>query len=324
MSPINFGTQGFHIQSESYDSILVNTSNRGFTTTASTERHTTDYYRLIYALISVATILTYVGQTVIDLYGALQAARSLYKKLLFSVVRVPLRFFDTTPVRRIMNRFSKDFETVDASTSGHMPMFITHPVSILTNSSSSSAILSPIYSKFGETLAGVATIRAFNEQHHFMSELLTKIDESNRLFYNLWNANRWLSVRSDSIGAIVALSSGIFILMNLIGIDAGTAGLALTYALEFVTSVNSLVRMYTEVEMDLSSIERIMEYTTIPLEPPAIIESRRPPAAWPTGGSIEVKDIEVRYAPDLEIVIRGVSFTVEPHQKIGAVGRQGD
>ncbi|KAG0007196.1 hypothetical protein BGZ80_004954 [Entomortierella chlamydospora] len=315
MSPINFGTQGFHIQSESYDSILVNTR-----------------------------------QTVIDLYGALQAARSLYKKLLFSVVRVPLRFFDTTPVRRIMNRFSKDFETVDASTSGHMPMFITHPVSILTvfifltyitplfitiaaivtaaylivGKISSSAILSPIYSKFGETLAGVATIRAFNEQHHFMSELLTKIDESNRLFYNLWNANRWLSVRSDSIGAIVALSSGIFILMNLIGIDAGTAGLALTYALEFVTSVNSLVRMYTEVEMDLSSIERIMEYTTIPLEPPAIIESRRPPAAWPTGGSIEVKDIEVRYAPDLEIVIRGVSFTVEPHQKIGAVGRQGD
>ncbi|KAF9349549.1 hypothetical protein BGX26_012171 [Mortierella sp. AD094] len=359
MSPINFGTQGFQIQSASYDSIQTDSSNQRFSTIVSPEKHSTDYYLLIYALISVATILTYVGQTIIDLYGALQAARSLYKKLLFSVVHAPLRFFDTTPVGRIMNRFSRDFETVDASISDHMCMFITYSVSILSvfillayitplfiiiaviitaaylivgkmyiDTSRElkrlhSVTRSPIYSKFGETLAGVATIRAFNEQHRFMGDLLTKIDDSNRPFYNLWNANRWLSVRSDSIGAIVALSSGIFILMNPIGIDAGTAGLALTYALEFVASVNFLIRMYTEIEMDLSSIERIMEYTTMPLEPPAIIETRRPPAAWPTGGSIEVKDLEMKYAPDLETVVRGVSFTVEPHQKIGVVGRTG-
>ncbi|GJJ70197.1 hypothetical protein EMPS_02546 [Entomortierella parvispora] len=323
------------------------------------QKHSTDYYLLIYALISACASLIHICQTIVVLFGALRAARLLYKKLLMAVVRAPLRFFDTTPVGRIMNRFSNDFETVDGSIAFNCsqllqlimsvssiiivlayitPMFIfvaaiisVAYVAVGKKYISSSRELkrlhsvsrSPIYSMFGETLAGVATIRAFSEQSRFMSNLLTKIDDSNRPFYFLWIANRWLSVRSDSIGGIVALSSGIFILMNPIGIDAGTAGLALTYALEFVALVNFLVRDYTQIEMELNAIERITEYTTMAQEPAAIVEGRRPPAAWPTGGSIEVKDLELKYAPDLETVLRGISFSVEPRQKVGVVGRTG-
>ncbi|KAG0307031.1 hypothetical protein BGZ98_001224 [Dissophora globulifera] len=323
------------------------------------EKHSTDYYLLIYALISIGASAAHILQTVIVLYGSLRAARLLYRKLLLSVVRAPLRFFDTTPVGRIMNRFSKDFETVDGSIAGNCSQLLSlimsvssiiivlayiTPLFVVVAATISVAYLavgrkyiassrelkrlhsvsrSPIYSTFGETLAGVATIRAFSEQSRFMGDLLDKIDSSNRPFYFLWIANRWLSVRSDSIGAFVALSSGVFILMNPIGIDAGTAGLALTYALEFVALINFLVREYTEIEMELNAIERITEYTDMAQEPPAVIEGRRPPAAWPTGGSIEVKDLEMKYAPELETVLRGVSFTVEPRQKIGVVGRTG-
>ncbi|KAI8599639.1 P-loop containing nucleoside triphosphate hydrolase protein [Dissophora ornata] len=323
------------------------------------QKHSTDYYLLIYALISIGASFAHIMQTVIVLYGSLRAARLLYKKLLMSVVRAPLRFFDTTPVGRIMNRFSKDFETVDGSIAGNCSQLMSlimsvssiiivlayiTPLFVVVAACISVAYLavgrkyiassrelkrlhsvsrSPIYSTFGETLAGVATIRAFSEQSRFMSDLLVKIDDSNRPFYFLWIANRWLSVRSDSIGAMVALSSGVFILMNPIGIDAGTAGLALTYALEFVALVNFLVREYTEIEMELNAIERITEYTIMAQEPPAVIEGRRPPAAWPTGGSIEVNDLEMKYAPELETVLRGISFTVEPRQKVGVVGRTG-
>ncbi|KAG0198978.1 hypothetical protein BGX28_007646 [Mortierella sp. GBA30] len=323
------------------------------------EKHSTDYYLFIYALISIGASLAHIMQTVIVLYGSLRAARLLYKKLLMAVVRAPLRFFDTTPVGRIMNRFSKDFETVDGSIANNCSQLLSlimsvssiiivlayiTPLFVVVAALISVAYLavgrqyisssrelkrlhsvsrSPIYSMFGETLAGVATIRAFSEQSRFMGDLLVKIDDSNRPFYFLWIANRWLSVRSDSIGGIVALSSGIFILMNPIGIDAGTAGLALTYALEFVALVNFLVREYTEIEMELNAIERITEYTVMAQEPPAVIEGRRPPAAWPTGGSIEVKDLEMKYAPDLETVLKGISFTVESRQKVGVVGRTG-
>ncbi|KAI7817497.1 P-loop containing nucleoside triphosphate hydrolase protein [Gamsiella multidivaricata] len=345
-SAIYSDSQGYQTQPSLYDPAQSVTNN-------------TDYYLFIYAMISIGASLAHIMQTVIVLYGSLRAARSLYRKLLMSVVRAPLRFFDTTPVGRIMNRFSNDFETVDGSIAGNCsqllqlimsassiiivlayitPLFVVVAalisvayLSVGKKYISSSRELkrlhsvsrSPIYSTFGETLAGVATIRAFSEQSRFMGDLLTKLDDSNRPFYFLWIANRWLSVRSDSIGALVALSSGIFILMNPIGIDAGTAGLALTYALEFVALVNFLVREYTQIEMELNSIERITEYTVMAQEPPAVIEGRRPPAAWPTGGSIEVKDLEMKYAPELETVLRGISFTVESRQKIGVVGRTG-
>ncbi|KAF9585632.1 hypothetical protein BGW38_001455 [Lunasporangiospora selenospora] len=370
-SPVYSDSQGFTTKPLIFDtvqsSMLSNISvtsmglvnDNAMRTIQGPTKHSTNYYLMIYALISISSSLAHVVQTIIVFYGSLRAARILYKKLLISVVRAPLRFFDTTPVGRIMNRFSKDFETVDGSIANNCAQLLSlimsvssiiivlayiTPVFVFVAGLISIAYLvvgrlyisssrelkrlhsvsrSPIYSMFGETLAGVATIRAFGEQGRFMSDLLTKIDESNRPFYFLWIANRWLSVRSDSIGAVVALSSGIFILMNPIGIDAGTAGLALTYALEFVALVNFLVREYTEIEMELNAIERITEYTTMTQEPPAVIPDRRPPAAWPTGGSIEVKDLELKYAPDLETVLKGITFSVEPRQKVGVVGRTG-
>ncbi|KAG0006808.1 hypothetical protein BGZ65_003355 [Modicella reniformis] len=366
VSPIYTDSQGFQSNHVLYDPAqsatnesLSRMSIKPDSMVHTEEKHSTDFYLFIYALISMGSTLMHIVQTIIVLYGSLRAARLLYRKLLFSVVRAPLRFFDTTPVGRIMNRFSKDFETVDGSIANNCsqllslimsvssiiiilayvtPLFVVVAVLISvaylyvgTKYIRTSRELkrlhsvsrSPIFSIFGETLAGVATIRAFSEQSRFMSDLLAKVDDSNIPFYFLWIANRWLAVRSDSIGALVALSSGIFILINPIGIDSGTAGLALTYALEFVALVNFLVREYTEVEMELNAIERIMEYTVMAQEPPAIIEGRRPPAAWPTEGGVEVKDLEMKYAPDLETVLRGISFTVEPRQKVGVVGRTG-
>ncbi|KAG0099344.1 hypothetical protein BGZ93_008058 [Podila epicladia] len=365
-SPVYSDSQGFQNQPGLYDPALaVNQdtfSTMGLNDSylmSSREKHSTNYYLFIYAMISIGASLAHIIQTIVVFYGSLRAARLLYKKLLFAVVRAPLRFFDTTPVGRIMNRFSKDFETVDGSIANNCAQLLSlimsvssiivvlsliTPLFVVVAALISVAYLavgkkyidtsrelkrlhsvsrSPIFSTFGETLAGVTTIRAFSEQSRFMADLLDKIDHSNRPFYYLWIANRWLSVRSDTIGGVVALSSGIFILMNPIGIDAGTAGLALTYALEFVALVNFLVREYTEIEMELNAIERITEYTDMAQEPAAIVEGRRPPAAWPTGGSIEVKDLELKYAPDLETVLKGVSFTVESRQKVGVVGRTG-
>lgn len=366
-APVYAETRIFQTQPVYYNSPIAPIDNTTFTTMdqdadnilGKPEKHGTNYYLAIYALISISASLAHILQTIVLYFGSLRAARLLYKKLLMAVVRAPLRFFDTTPVGRIMNRFSNDFETVDSSIANNFSQLLSliisvssiiivlayiTPAFVFVAAIISVAYLavgkkyistsrelkrlhsvsrSPIYSMFGETLAGLSTIRAFSEQSRFMSDLLVKIDDSNRPFYFLWIANRWLSVRSDSIGAIVALSSGVFILMHPAGIDAGTAGLALTYALEFVALVNFLVREYTQIEMELNAIERITEYTVMAQEPPAIVEGRRPSAAWPTEGAIEVKDLELKYAPDLETVLRGISFKVESRQKIGVVGRTG-
>jgi hypothetical protein len=75
-----------------------------------------------------------------------------------------------------------------------------------------------------------------------------------------------------------------------------------------------------QLELDFNSVERIVEYFDVPQEAPAIIENSRPPAYWPSSnGDLVVDNLIVRYAPDLPIVLRNLSFTLEPSEKIGVV-----
>lgn len=180
---------------------------------------------------------------------------------------------------------------------------------------------SPIYSHFTESLVGVTTIRAYGSQKRFLLTMYEKLDTYVAPFYLLWMTNRWLYCRIEFTGAFVTLSAGVFILWNIDRIDAGMAGISLFYASSFLVNVYWFIRQYTQVEMDLNSVERIQEYLLIDQEAPSVVEGRRPPAAWPTTAAIEVKDLEIRYAPDLPTVIRGISFDIKPHEKIAVVGK---
>ncbi|KAG9109285.1 hypothetical protein FRC07_008343, partial [Ceratobasidium sp. 392] len=83
--------------------------------------------------------------------------------------------------------------------------------------------------------------------------------------------------------------------------------------------------LQVEHSLLVNSVERIQEYLELPSEPPAIIESNRPPATWPstTTGTLGVNDLVIHYAPDLPPVLRGISFQTKPSEKIGIVGRTG-
>jgi ABC-type multidrug transport system fused ATPase/permease subunit len=79
-----------------------------------------------------------------------------------------------------------------------------------------------------------------------------------------------------------------------------------------------------------SAVERIDQYLKVPQEPPAIIESNRPPAYWPSTTSpssvdkfISVENLVVRYAPDLPDILHGVTFDIKAGERVGLVGRTG-
>ncbi|CAG8498013.1 5031_t:CDS:10 [Dentiscutata erythropus] len=320
--------------------------------------HGVDYYLNIYVIITILSIIVGVSRFVSLYYGSLRASKKLYQKLLHQVIRAPLRFFDTTPVGRILNRFSKDFETIDSTLAGELSWFLINAlmmlgtlavVTVITKEFLIAAIFfgiiytivgalyskasrelkrmdsvsrSPLYTHFTETLIGITTIRAFGASKRFMQEMLIKIDNNSRPFFYVWLINRWLSIRFNITGSFVSFLAGIFILWNIDRIDAGLAGLSLSFAMSFTEQIMWTVRKYTSLEMSLNAVERVCEFSEIPQEAPAIIEPR-PPAAWPHSGAIKVENLEVKYAPDLESVLHHISFSIEGQEKIGLVGRTG-
>jgi len=116
----------------------------------------------------------------------------------------------------------------------------------------------------------------------------------------------------------------VFILRNIDTLDAGLAGLSLTYAITFTEHILWVVRLYSLNEMNMNSVERIRDYFQV--DPEAARRSlpgHEPPKDWPQRGAIKVEHLTLRYAPDLPAVIRDVTFEVEPSAKVAVVGRTG-
>ncbi|KAG2204776.1 hypothetical protein INT47_004051 [Mucor saturninus] len=315
-------------------------------------------YLNIYMLITMTNILIGAGRFASLYYGTLRASKTIYQILLRRVLRAPMRFFDTTPIGRILNRFSKDFEYIDSGVPNDIMYFIVQWLVIFTSILTVCVVLpafvipmilvtflnvmigkrysaasrelrrmdsvtrSPLFSHFGETLAGVVTIRAYGATQQFMNEMLRKIDENSRPYYYVWISNRWVAIRFSSLGAVVNFCTGIFILLSLNYMDASLAGFCLSFVLSYTSQMTMAIKRYTRLEMSFNAVERIVEYMEIDQEALAITDLR-PPLEWPSQGVIEVKNLVVRYAPGLDPVLKGLTFSVKHREKIGVVGRTG-
>jgi ATP-binding cassette, subfamily C (CFTR/MRP), member 1 len=78
-----------------------------------------------------------------------------------------------------------------------------------------------------------------------------------------------------------------------------------------------------EVETNIVSVERVLEYTRLPSEAPEIIHRHRPPISWPAKGAVEFHNYSTRYREGLDLVLKNISLSIKPHEKIGVVGRTG-
>ncbi|KAK9479736.1 hypothetical protein V1514DRAFT_327274 [Lipomyces japonicus] len=318
-----------------------------------------EYYLAIYGVIAIIYIVLSFLREGLFYWGSLSASKRLFDKLLGAVMRAKPRFFDQTPVGRIINRFSKDVESidrevaVDALSFAHsclsvaviigvisfiLPEFLIVGIVIcalffminlfyLQSSRElkrmQSVTRSPIYQHFGETLVGVPTIRAYGYEQKFISQSMHKVDTNSRPYWIMWALNRWMCFRTDISGGLVSFFAGVFVMVSANRIDSGLAGLILTYAISFTENMFWVVLLYATNEMNMNSVERIDEFLSIEQEAPDIIPGSRPPHGWPNKGSISVDDLALRYAPELPRVIKGISFEVEPNMKVGIVGRTG-
>ncbi|GMN63551.1 hypothetical protein TIFTF001_032622 [Ficus carica] len=101
------------------------------------------------------------------------------------------------------------------------------------------------------------------------------------------------------------------------------AGLSVTYGLNLNMFQVWAIWTLCNMENKIISVERILQYTSIQSEPPRVIESNRPDSSWPSVEEVEIRDLQVRYAPHLPLVLRGLTCTFPGGMKTGIVGRTG-
>lgn len=317
------------------------------------------YYLSGLAAIGIAGCLAALGRDLWLFFGSLTASRHLHKRLVAAVARAKFKFFDVTPLGQLMNRFSKDVEAIDQEIAptaiGAMSCALSLLVTVVLIAAITPGFLiaavfifilfyvlaafylrssrdlkrlesvqrSPIFQQFGETLSGMTTIRAYGDERRFIRDNLAKINLQNRPFIYLWACNRWLAFRADMLGNLVSFFAGVFIILSLGKIDAGAAGISLSYAMSFTESVLWLVRTYAINEQNMNSMERIKEYLEVEQEADAVVEKSRPGKDWPANGSVEFVDYTTRYRKELAPVLRNISVKIEGKEKVGIVGRTG-
>uniref|UniRef100_A0A3B4XU10 ATP-binding cassette, sub-family C (CFTR/MRP), member 10 n=1 Tax=Seriola lalandi dorsalis TaxID=1841481 RepID=A0A3B4XU10_SERLL len=318
------------------------------------------FYLTVYASIAAANTVFTALRAFLFAYGAICAATAVHNRLLDRVLKATVTFFDTTPLGRVLNRFSSDLYSVDdslpfilnillANVFGLLGMLVVIsyglpwvllpllPLALLYHRTQHfyrhtsrelkrlcSVTLSPVYSHFSETLTGLGTIRASGSSARFEEESAKRLEQNQRCLFLSNAAMQWLDIRLQLIG--VAMVTGLAVIAvvqhQFHSVDPGLVGLSLSYALSITTLLSGLIFSFTQTEMQLVSVERTEEYSTgLPAEP----QHHNPqlPASWPEQGWLEFRGVVLAYRDGLPNALDGVSLVVRPGEKVGIVGRTG-
>lgn len=280
-----------------------------------------------------------------------------HNNLLHTCFRLPLMFFHTTPLGRILNRFAHDIDIIDNDLpfairvwllsffivisifvviiySTPLFLIVIIPIGVLyyiimiihvTTSRQimrlESVTRSPIYSHFEESITGQSTIRAFGEEERFIIESEHKVDFNQKFVYANIIANRWIGVRLETVGSFVILFASLFAVLSRANISSALVGLSLSYALQITSMLNIVVRTTSEIESKIVSVERVQEYTNLKKEDEW--EKSNDDLNWPRLGSIKFQDYSFRYRSNTHPVLNDINIEIHDREKIGIVGRTG-
>jgi ABC-type multidrug transport system fused ATPase/permease subunit len=205
---------------------------------------------------------------------------------------------------------------------------------------------SPMYSLFSESLQGLITIRSYERQPQFIERFFALSDHQTRNFFVFYYSNRWLAIRFDLLSSLVLLSvallaTGIAYSTNRHLVYPNYLGLALVYSLQLTGLLQWTVRTATETETNMTSVERLLAFSTVKPEETDIsnedwiqmnkairggdrgtpTESRRANVSWPSEGNIVITDLNLRYRPELDLVLKNLNIVIPGGKRIGICGR---
>ncbi|OMJ25816.1 Multidrug resistance-associated protein 4 [Smittium culicis] len=291
----------------------------------------------------------------------LSSSNGMLLKMLECVIRAPISFFQSQPVGRIMNRFSKDQSNTDeilSQTAVDAMLIFIQVIGILVVLSIANKYLiiaipfilavfiwirkiyissnrqikriegvtrSPVYSLMSEALDGMITIRSYSAQKKINKMFIDRQNENNRAFFAFLGSGRWLAIRLDALNSLFGALSVFLMVVLRKSISPGLAALSTSYILNVVRMVQWGIRQSTEVEITFISVERNIAYTEIkPEESDEISNSIDNVAeSWPHEGKVDICGLNLRYPNAKSPVLTDITMSINSCEKIGVVGRTG-
>ncbi|RVE75296.1 hypothetical protein OJAV_G00015460 [Oryzias javanicus] len=323
-----------------------------------TEKLDLNLYLGVYAGLTASTIVFGFMRNLLLFNILVRSAQALHNRMFNSILRTPVRFFDINPIGRVLNRFSKDIGQLDSLMPLTFVDFIQVFLQIIGVIAVAASVIpwilipvlpllvvfiflrryflktsreikrlegttrSPVFSHLSSSLQGLWTIRAFGAEERFQKAFDAHQDLHSGAWFLFLTTSRWFAVRLDGICAIfiTITTFGCLLLRN--QLDAGSVGLALTYAVTLMGMFQWGVRQSAEVENMMTSVERVVEYTELQSEAPWETQ-KRPPPDWPSKGLVTFDQVSFSYSEDDQPVLHNLKAMFRPQEKVGIVGRTG-
>ncbi|CAH1183155.1 unnamed protein product [Phaedon cochleariae] len=311
----------------------------------------------IYAFLILFTMSTTVTRSISFFRYCMKASTRLHNAMFGKIVYSTMRFFNINPSGRILNRFSKDVGAVDET----LPITITDTIAIGLNVFATATVIgtvnpwvmvpaviilimfyflrkaflsssrnikrveaitrSPIYTHLSASLQGLTTIRAFGAEEILTQEFDNYQDSYTSAYFMFLTANRafgyWLDLHCVFLIGFVTFSV-LFIQNESLG---GNVGLSLTQSINLTGMFQWGMRQWSELENQMTSVERIQEYADI--TPEIDVNTKPPPKFWPEHGNLKFENMSLRYSEDMPYVLKELCFEIKSREKIGIVGRTG-
>ena len=261
------------------------------------------YWRATYAAFLPAIAVAGSLRALVFVFVSFRAAKTIHAASMARVLRGPLpTFFDVTPVGRLVNRFSKDQDSLDAALPAMLSEFLESCVFLLSivvlcgvNApvflvamvplsflfyrfraffSASSRELkrmqattrSPLYSMLSETLDGLSHLRAFGLASAFSRRFDAMANRNAKQFYYSYILIPYMILRMDILGACLILAVSCALVLFRDTVSAAAAGLAIAYALQIMGRLQMTVTVSIETENHMVAVERLRELGTMPQE----------------------------------------------------------
>eukprot|EP01124_Arcella_intermedia_P001504 TRINITY_DN10821_c1_g2_i1.p1 TRINITY_DN10821_c1_g2~~TRINITY_DN10821_c1_g2_i1.p1 ORF type:complete len:1056 (+),score=242.81 TRINITY_DN10821_c1_g2_i1:171-3170(+) len=317
------------------------------------------YVGLYFGVTFLYVVLAY-SRGFLFAYTSLRSATRIHNTVFKVIMHAPMTYFYSTPTGRILNRFSSDQDKIDEEIPELLNPALLNTISSIITLVLIVAVLywfvlpailmlgvfvwiiryfmassrelrrleaitvSPIFAHLSASLKGLPVIRAYDAQYRFENEYFVHLDKHHSILLIVETVARWVGIRLDAIATVMLAFTAFIIMASRDWITPASAGLAMAYSFQMTGAFQLAVRAFAETDSKMTSVERMLDcVSNTPQEAPHKIEESEPPPHWPQKGAITFNNVFMKYPISESPVLKDLSFTIYPKEKIGIVGRTG-